>query len=226
MSFQRLPRLGYLLVAGLVLQLCMISVLPATASASRSMRADRDHDGLCEANGGAHCDAIQLQGGGATSITGNYLKTGETFILAPDGSSNVAATNNVFDGTGVSYLDKIRLGPAANPIFRHNTLRNVRASFDSMRGYTASSNVQAKDNVMVGSGTSWKTSNGNGCSGCTFSYNLFDDSGDASGSNNLIGTPSFTGGSNPSNYAGFKLTGGSLGTNASSDGNDMGALIP
>jgi hypothetical protein len=178
-------------------------------------------ESLC---GTTHCDAIQLYGAGSNNkITGNYFINGDTFIMAPDGTDRVTVNNNVFDGTAASYMDKIQFGSAASPVFKHNTVRNVRVSFDSKVGNSASTNVIAQDNIMVGSNTSWKTSNGSGCSNCTFTHNLFDDSADASGTNNLIGSPTFVGGASPNTFAGFQLTSNSLGSRAATDGTDMGS---
>jgi hypothetical protein len=176
--------------------------------------------------GSVHCDAIQLYGAGANNtIDGNLFNNGDTFIMAPDGSATTSVTNNVFDGTGATYPDKIQFGSATNPVFRHNTVRDVRVSFDSKTGMPASSGVLAKDNILVGSSI-WKTSNGSGCTSCSFLSNLYDDSGSASGTGNLIGTPIFSGGSSPITLAGFKLGSGSIGIGGASDGGNMGALLP
>ena len=177
---------------------------------------------FCDANGGAHCDAIQLQGGGVTAITGNYFKNGDTYIMAPDGSSAVTTTNNVFDGTGRGYEYKIQFGSAANPVFRHNTLANTSAAFDSKPGMPATTNAQVKDNVWAKGYGQIKTSNGSGCSGCTFAYNLFDNAANARGTNNVIATPSFSGGATPTSYPGWRLTTTSPGHNAASDATDTG----
>jgi Bacterial TSP3 repeat len=180
-------------------------------------------ESLC---GSVHCDAVQFYGAGANNaITDNYFEQGDTFIMAPDGTSTTSVTDNVFNGTGVSYIDKIQFGSATSPVFRHNTVRDVRVSFDSKTGSPATTNLVAKDNILIGN-SSFKTTNGNGCSACSISSNLFDDSGSATGSGNVIGTPTFTGGANPSAYSGYKLASGSVGKNAASDGNDMGALVP
>jgi len=171
--------------------------------------------------GGEHCDAIQVFGGGSMHVFGNHFENGSTFIMAPDGNSNVVVENNVFDGIGISYIDKIQFGSARNPTFRHNTLRNVRASFDSKPSKTASTNAMVENNILIYN-SSWKTSSGNGCSNCTFRYNLFSHPSYASGTNNVIGMPTFTGGTSPSSYTGYQLTETSLGFQVGSDGKDMG----
>jgi hypothetical protein len=169
--------------------------------------------GILEANcGSVHCDAIQGYGAGSgIVIKGNLFEKGDTFIMMPDGSSGVVVQDNVFNGNGVSYPDKIQFGSAASPVFQHNTLLNVRASFDSKTGESATSNAVAENN-LVAAGSSFKTANGSGCSNCTFR-------------SNSTGTPTFVGGASPTTWAGFQLTAGSVGYRAASDGKDMGAAI-
>ena len=181
--------------------------------------------GLLQGSCSAHVDALQEYGSRQTVIDGNYFSNGDTFIMCPDGTTGDTIKNNVFDGTTTSsYIDKIQFGSASNPVFEHNTIRNVRISFDSKTGSSASKNLIARNNILIGSST-WKTSNGSGCTGCTFSNNLYDDSGSARGTDNLIGNPTFVGGTVPSSYAAWKLTQGSLGYQAGNDGKDMGVSI-
>ena len=120
---------------------------------------------------------------------------------------------------------RMKPGAAEGPTFVHNTLLDVRASFDSKQGDPATTNADVRDNILTGL-SEWKTSNGSGCSGCSFSFNLFDDAGSATGSKNQIGAPVFTGGNNPSTWAGWALAAGSPGENAADDGMDMGAIKP
>jgi hypothetical protein len=175
--------------------------------------------------GSVHCDAVQGYGAGSGIVmTGNLFEKGDTFIMMPDGSNGVTVKNNVFNGSGVSYIDKIQFGSAGSPVFQHNTLLNVRASFDSKTGSAATSNALAENNILAG-GSSFKTSNGSGCSGCTFRYNMFSASGNAVGAGNLIGAPTFVGGTSPSVFAGFQLTTASTGYRGASDGQDMGAAV-
>jgi hypothetical protein len=163
-------------------------------------------ESLC---GSVHCDAIQLYGtGNGIVINSNFFTNGDTFIMAPDGSDGVTITNNVFNGVGVSYPDKIQFGSANGARFEHNTLTNVRASFDSKTGSSASNNVIAKNNILA-SGSNFKTEGGSGCASCTFT-------------NNFNGNPTFAGGSNPTTFAGFLLATNSLGINSATDGKNMG----
>ncbi len=183
--------------------------------------------GILESQCGAvHCDAIQFYGAGANNvIEGNYFKNGDTFLMMPDGSNNVTVRNNVFDGGGVSYEYKLQFGSAANLIFEHNTIYNASVAIDSKTGSAASSNAIVRNNIISGFSV-FKTTGGSGCTNCTFSNNLFDDSGAARGSGNVIGAPTYVGGgSNPSTWPGFQLTTSSLGYRAASDGMDIGSTV-
>lgn len=74
--------------------------------------------------GGTHCDAIQLYGGYSTTIVRNYFENCDTFIMAPDGSDDVTVVDNVFNGYGVDYINKIQFGSASNLVVEHNTIYN------------------------------------------------------------------------------------------------------
>lgn len=175
--------------------------------------------------GSVHCDAIQIYGAGSGNvIEKNWFKNGDTFIMAPDGSSSVTVRNNVFDGTGNSYAFKVQFGSASNLKFEHNTLKDASVAIDSKTGMSASTNAVVRNNILVGA-ANFKTSGGSGCSGCSLTNNLFDNSGDASGSSNVIGVPNFSGGSAPPAWAGWQLTSGSAGKNAGSDGLDLGTTF-
>jgi hypothetical protein len=182
--------------------------------------------GILESNcGQVHCDAVQGYGAGSgISISSNLFERGDTFVMMPDGSTSVTISDNVFDGTDVEYPDKIQLGTAVSPVFRHNTLVNVRASFDSKSGEPATRNAVVENNLAIAL-SSFKTSNGAGCTQCAFRSNLFDDRRSASGSSNIIGTPIFQGGPHPGSWAGWKLTAVSPGHGAASDGKDLGATL-
>ena len=171
-----------------------------------------------------HCDSIQFVGTGPNTVVGNYFHDSDVFVMAPDGSTGISVRDNVFSGSADGYLDKIQFGSAAGPAFAHNTVRDVRVSFDSKPGEPASSNVIARDNVLDGS-ASWKTSNGNGCTGCDFSHNLYDDNRNVTGADNLIGRPRFVGGAAPDTFADWRLAANSPGRKRASDGTDMGARV-
>ena len=54
-------------------------------------------------------------------------------------------------------------------------------------------------------------------------HNMFTNGG--AGSNNIIATPIYVGGTSPTNLAGWQLLSGSPGRRVALDGADMGALI-
>ena len=180
-------------------------------------------DGIVQGSYSRHVDAIQLYGAANTTVVGNYFANGDTYIMAPDGGESERFQNNVFRGYG-SYYWKIQLGSHDNDVFEHNTvLGSIGVSIDAKTGSASSTNAMVRNNIMVGS--SFKTTNSagaNACSNCTFTNNLFGSSSNAMGSSNLIGTPSFSGGSSPSTWTGFKLTSSSLGYQGGNDGKDVG----
>jgi hypothetical protein len=181
-------------------------------------------DGIVQGNYGRHVDAIQGYGQSRTTITGNYFKNGDTYLMFPDGGTAEQITNNVFDG-GSRGNNGIQLGSHNGDSFHHNTVRNVVVNMDKkVENPTPSQNAVASNNILIG--TTFKTVDSNGtaaCSNCTFSFNLFVGGGNAKGSNALVGTPAFVGGSAPTTWAGWQLTSGSIGYGAGSDGTDMGA---
>lgn len=178
------------------------------------------------ANPGSHCDSIQFYGAGSGNvITGNYFENDNVFIMAPDGSDKVTVTHNVFDGDSISNYDwKIQFGSANGVLFEHNTLTNTGVTFDSKTGNPASTNISAKNNILRDKGI--KTTGGSGCSpNCVFDHNLFGTSSIAMGSSNIIGLPTFVGGTNPATRTGHQLISSSLGYKTATDGNDRGVVF-
>src|SRR3954451_10983713 len=86
-------------------------------------------------------------------------------------------------------------------VFEHNTLYNLTDVFQLGR---LSSSVSGRSNIIMGSSTSPDTAS---CSGCTFGYNLGQTSSQATGSNQVVGVPTFVGGapSSITTFAGWKL---------------------
>ena len=58
------------------------------------------------------------------------------------------------------------------------------------------------------------------CTACTFTHNQFDASSQPYGTNNLIGSPNFVGGTQ--GWGAYRLTSSSVGYRAATDGFDMG----
>jgi hypothetical protein len=185
----------------------------------------------------AHVDNIQFLGASDIWVHGNYFENGSTFIMSPDSCSDIIFEDNVFVGGGTDpQADKLQFGSCDTVTFRHNTLVDVRVSFDSKVGESASSNILAENNILFDTGSSssngFKTANGNGCTTCTFRYNLYldgsDDGPDSNcsgcswGTGDVLNTPDWVGGATPSTWAGWQLDSGSPGENAGNDGQDMG----
>lgn len=180
-------------------------------------------DGIQQGSYGRHVDAIQLYGQANTTITGNLFMNGDTYIMAPDGGNNEVITNNVFVGSG-SYYWKLQLGSHANDRFLHNTVvGSLGVSIDAKTGAPVSTNAIVQNNLMVGS--SFKTTDSGGraaCSGCTFSNNLFSSSGNAIGSSNVVGMPTFVGGTDAKTWEGYRLTSDWAGRHSGPHGEDFG----
>ena len=180
-------------------------------------------DGIKQGNYGRHVDAIQGYGQSHTTITGNYFVNNDIQIMMPDGGNTEIITNNVFIAS--SGNNGIQLGTHTNGSFIHNTVKNITVNMDKkVENSTPSQNAVGRNNIMINSTFKTVDSGGNAaCSNCTFDRNLFNSSGNAKGTNNIIGTPTFIGGTSPTTWAGYQLTSSSLGYQAATDGKDMGA---
>ena len=179
-------------------------------------------DGIVQANYARHVDAIQLYGQSHTTITGNYFVNDDTHIMAPDGGDTEIISNNVF--VGGSYRPAIQLGSHVDDSFLHNTVIGVDVFINKKQEVKdKSANAVVRDNVLVDSSFGTTDSGGTpSCVGCTFDHNLFDKSGEATGTQNVFGKPLFVGGAKPSTRAGYLLQSTSPGHGAASDGKDMG----
>jgi hypothetical protein len=199
---------------------------------------DQDH---CAATNGNHCDSIQCFGGCVNAtIKQNWFKGGTYYcLMAPDSDSKsgMIYENNICqDSTGQVGAAPIQCGSCVNVTFRHNTVTATLASdqvvsFDSKSGNPASSGILAENNIMLKAG--FKTSGGNGCTSCTFDNNMFSVSAhNALGggctsctfTDNITNSPTFTGGTLPTTWAGWLLTGPSPGKGTGNDGQDIGTL--
>lgn len=180
-------------------------------------------DGLIQGSYSAHVDAIQLYGEvNHHTITGNYFRNNTVHFGQYDGGANVSITNNVFDG---GSGQPIQIGGLLGGSFSHNTLKgNWNIGNGTKFANTQTRDVTWSNNIFTGG--SYINNNAgdqHGCaSGCVYSYNIFDSSEKATGTNNIIGTPNFSGGANPTSYASFQLTTSSLGYRAANDGDNMG----
>lgn len=122
------------------------------------------------------------------------------------------------------------MGGLEDVSFKHNTLRLVDPRVGSINAGTTGGSGTYTENLMHGGdfNEDFGPIEGGGDGGCattgtcTFTHNMF--SGTSTGTNNIAGTPTYTGGASPSTWQGWKLTGASTGHNAALDnGHDMGS---
>jgi hypothetical protein len=103
-------------------------------------------------------------------------------------------------------------------VVRHNTFYNT----PNLLINSGQSSAFIQNNILVGSAAMNTTANG-GCLNCTVSFNMCQSSGCVEGgTTQIVGAPTFVGGSVPSTWAGWQLAAGSKGKNAGSDGQDVG----
>ncbi|MDD4976610.1 MAG: hypothetical protein PHY93_19800 [Bacteriovorax sp.] len=181
-------------------------------------------DGIIQGNYGRHVDAYQGYGQSHTTIKGNYFLNGGSYIMTPDGGDTEIMTDNVF--VGGSYYPALQMGSHKNDSFIHNTVIDLAVGFSRKKENTQSStNVIVRDNILINSEITTSISDTpgvSGCTNCTFTHNLFNLSSNTSGTNNIIGIPSFTGGSIPKTWGGFKLLSTSFGYKTATDTLDVG----
>jgi hypothetical protein len=166
-----------------------------------------------------HVDALQLYGQGGTTIIGNYFRNNTTAIMAPDGGSGEQVLHNVIES--VNSTNAVQFGSWDNSTFIHNTVRGTAVTMDHKPSDPPSSGGTIRDNVMINGNF---RANSSECSGCTIDHNLFSGGG-SSGTNVIVGTPKFVGGSSPTTYEGWKLAAGSPGKGNASDGADRGIAL-
>jgi hypothetical protein len=168
---------------------------------------------------GPHSDAIQFVGGANASpiiqITNNYIHDQSQGIVAYDGGP----MNAVISGNVITRIesDAMSLGGFPGVTINHNTMAGENITVSDTHAHLPSTNVIAKNNIASGLSAIF------GGSFSSSSSNNLCSSGCGVGSNNITGTPTYTGGSSPSNWAGFTLLSNSLGKNGASDGLDIGA---
>jgi hypothetical protein len=164
----------------------------------------------------AHTDALQLYGSSHTLITGNWMHDNSTGIMAPDGSDHEIITNNVIETTG--YPWPIVMGAATGNTITHNVLPGSGGTIelDKSNGGAASTGNVIKDNVIA----RITSAAGGVPQGATMDYNLV--SGSKIGAHDIKASPTYSGGSAPSAYAGYALSASSAGATNASDGLAMG----
>jgi len=170
----------------------------------------------------SHTDAVQLLSANGAILRGNYIHHSADGIVAYDGVSNVTLEYNVIDLVG--GRNGIELYSDTNSIIRYNTL--VKRSTCEYSGMCGLVDLNHKTVDPAGSGTVVENNivmagiNLNNGSTASVNRNNMFVSG-ASGSN-FNGTPVFTGGANPTTWAGYFLTAGSPGLTNATDGGRVG----
>jgi hypothetical protein len=183
--------------------------------------ADNVFDGILQGACAPHVDALQLYGQSHTTVTGNHFTDFTTAIMAADGGDTEVITDNVIDSTA-SSTNAVQFGSVVNTTFAHNTVRGTAVNMDHKIGSPTSSGGILRDNIMIDAEFHASPTV---CTSCTISYNLFDSSLTSSGTNAVVGTPTFVGGANPTTYAGFELSSGSPGQANASDGLNRGIRV-
>ncbi len=174
----------------------------------------------------AHVDAIQGYGQSSTVIDGNYFVGNTIHVGFYDGGSSETITNNVFGPPG-DNVQNLQLGAVRGMRLAHNSFRNTIAAYGSKAGNSPNSGWIIENNLLVNSDFN-AGGDQPGCgSDCIMRYNLKDSqsSSNPTGTNSVLGSPTFVGGSAPTTYQGYQLAPGSPGKNAANDGKDIGALL-
>lgn len=179
-------------------------------------------EGLLQGSYGRHIDAIQGYGQANTTITGNYFFNNTIYVGMYDGGSNETITNNVF-GPSSTNEQKLQLGAIQGLTFTHNTVKGkFVVAQGAKNGMPKNINAVYRNNVFDGTSIA-DTGDQPGCaSGCVYESNLFTSSSNARGTGTVIATPTYSGGANPSTWAGFQLASSSAGYKVATDKTDMG----
>ena len=165
----------------------------------------------------AHVDAIQGYGQRNTTITGNLFIDNAVNIGIFDSGNTETITHNVIvlGPNGIRFSNNVFLSIGPNGTITHNTFKDVNVGHGAKAGHTPNSNHLWQDNIFVNANLYNYGSGGNGsCAGCNYNNNLFDATSPPRGTNQLLGSPTFIGGSNPPTWPGYKLTSASLGYQA------------
>ncbi len=167
--------------------------------------------------GSVHCDPIQFYGASNSTITGNYFHDNSTGLMLNGGDGKATITKNLFVTDG-EYPDQIVRAGTSGDVITHNTFANgANMRFGDSLGTVT--NATIRDNIITGS-LNLQYGQTQSALG-SISYNLI--SGSAIGTGGVSGTPTYTGGSKPTTWAGYQLASSSKGYKAASDGSDMGA---
>ena len=157
-----------------------------------------------------HNDALQAVNTSHMVVVGNlFANDADGFVDFDDSTSDTATDNACY---GLQRNACVTLYADLNSVVEHNTggpgMRSVE--LDAKTGHRNGSGTIVRNNVGPVS-TSSSTP-------AVFTNNLFS----GAGSPNINGSPTFTGGTSPTTWAGFELTSNSAGHLAATDGTDVG----
>ncbi len=189
-----------------------------------------------DSSSGVHADSIQLYGSQNTTIEGNYFHNDEDGIMCADGCDHEVVKNNVFAVTGSAFA--ITWLSDNGSSITHNTFVNGSScsygpcgiiAFGNKSSDPVSTGTTLKDNVLTSyevlSGAGTTTGLASGAEGHNLLVNNPKAGPPSPSSTDIIGSPTYVGGANPSNYAGYALACGSLGKGNASDGTDRGINV-
>lgn len=169
-------------------------------------------EGACP--GSPHTDVIQFLGPvqGAV-IRGNWVHDSAAGIVAFDGAAGATIECNVVGGItrsgGITLYSDDTSTVQWNTVYGGNSIE-----LDRKPGDDAGFGTVVADNVTAGG-----VSTANGSAFGSGTHNLFS----GASSPNLNGSPTFTGGSTPTSWAGFALTSLSAGFTGAQNGGQVGA---
>lgn len=160
-----------------------------------------------------HIDAVQGVGACCFVFDRNLVLNSSTGVVNYDGSAaDVVVTNNVFE----TEADAVVVCASSNLRVEHNTIKRGNVWNCVNHDDTPSTNTTWRNNIQPGPTETQGDS--------TFAVNDYNlcISDSCAGAHSLTGTPLWVGGLNPDIYSGFALAPGSPGTDAASDGTDIG----
>jgi len=172
-------------------------------------------------SGGSHFDGIQFFGGGsANSIIGNWFRNLPGCCALTHHTAVPSGTN--FSNNILTNVASYQVDQSPSFIDDHNTWYNDP---DIAVCTAGGGSVVNRSNLVIG-GSGFR---GGGQTGCTvpgdWSYTLCASGISCPGSNTVVGSPTFVGGSPGSivTWGGWKLAAGSIGKANGHDGRDRGA---
>jgi parallel beta-helix repeat protein len=177
---------------------------------------------FCEINPGnqggtVHTDSIQFFTN--STIRRNYVHDSTDGIVAYDGASGATISDNVVTSTNTVATSRcMDIESDVSSTISHNTFGStcaINLAKDSL--LPAGTGTVVRDNIIANG----LNLNG-GTTTSSYTNNLVTTASGACCATQIAGTPTFVGGSTPTAWGQFKLTPGSAGHAAASDGLDIG----